>query len=172
MVTLNDAFPSKYLKATDLAEPVIATIKLAELEKIRKASTAKKCTKVVCYFAKKLKPLPLNRTNFESVGDICGSYDSDDFPGTKIELYATKTSMNGKVMDCVRIRAPGAMEKPKKAAKGSNEKPGDDPIDEMPRSSRSRWAMLSAALKLASAGLCTFSRAVLLQRHRQRRTAV
>ena len=30
MVTLSDAFPSKYLKATDLPDPVIATIKLAE----------------------------------------------------------------------------------------------------------------------------------------------
>jgi hypothetical protein len=32
--------------------------------------------------------------------------------------------MNGKVMDCVRIRAPGAIEKPKKAAAdGEDEKP-------------------------------------------------
>jgi hypothetical protein len=130
MVTLNDAFPSKYLKASDVTEPVIATIKLAELEKI-KGFDGKETAKVVLYFAKKLKPLPLNRTNFESVGDICGSYDSDDFPGTKIELYATKTSMNGKVMDCVRIRAPGAMEKPKKAAKDAG-KSSDGPVDELP----------------------------------------
>jgi hypothetical protein len=113
MVTLSDAFPSKYLKAADLAEPTVATIKLAELEQI-KGFDGKSQSKVVLYFAKKLKPLPLNRTNFESVGDICGDYDSDNFPGTKIELYATTTTMNGKVMDCVRIRAPGAVEKPKK----------------------------------------------------------
>jgi hypothetical protein len=134
MVTLNDAFPSKYLKATDLAEPVVATIKLAELEHI-KGFDGKEQAKVVLYFAKKLKPLPLNRTNFESVGDICGSYDSDDFTGTKIELYATKTSMNGKVMDCVRIRAPGVTEKRKKPAKSdSTEKPSlrDEMNDEIP----------------------------------------
>jgi hypothetical protein len=130
MVTLNDAFPSKYLKATDLAEPVIATIKLAELERI-KGFDGKEQPKVVLYFAKKLKPLPLNRTNFESIGDICGSYDSDDFVGTKIELYATTTAMNGKTMACVRVRAPGAMEKPKKATKSSgDDKP--DMNDEMP----------------------------------------
>jgi hypothetical protein len=129
MVTLNDAFPSKYLKATDLAEPAIATIKLAELERI-KGFDGKEQPKVVLYFAKKLKPLPLNRTNFESVGDICGSYDSDDFPGTKIELYATKTSMNGKVMDCVRIRPPGAVEKPKRAKPEPEAKPDYD--DEIP----------------------------------------
>jgi hypothetical protein len=124
MTKLAEAFPSKHLKPVDLADgPVVATIKLAELERM-KGFDGKEVPKVVLYFTKKLKPLPLNRTNFESVMDICGSDDSDDFPGTKIEVYATKTSMNGKVMDCVRIRAPGAIEKPKKvAADGEDEKP-------------------------------------------------
>jgi hypothetical protein len=134
MVTVNDAFPSKYLKATDLAEPVIATIKLAELEQI-KGFDGKEQSKVVLYFAKKLKPLPLNRTNFESIMDICGSADSDDFPGTKIELYATTTAMNGKVMDCVRIRPSGGMEKPKKTAKSNNAEKqslADELDDEIP----------------------------------------
>jgi hypothetical protein len=120
MVTLSDAFPSKYLKAADLTEPVVATVKVAELERI-KGFDGKETSKVVLYFAKKLKPLPLNRTNFESVMDICGSAESDDFPGAKIELYATTTQMNGKIMDCVRIRAPGATEKPKKAASADAE---------------------------------------------------
>jgi hypothetical protein len=124
MTKLAEAFPSKHLKPVDLADgPVVATIKLAELERM-KGFDGKEVPKVVLYFTKKLKPLPLNRTNFEAVMDICGSDDSDDFPGTKIEVYATKTSMNGKVMDCVRIRAPGAIEKPKKAtADGEDEKP-------------------------------------------------
>ena len=124
MVTMSEAFPSKYLKASDLADgPVVAAVKVAALEQI-KGFNGQETTKPVLYFAKKLKPLPLNRTNFESVMDICGSDDSDNFPGTKIELYASKTSMNGRVMDCVRIRAPGAGEKPKKAVvKDDDEKP-------------------------------------------------
>lgn len=121
MTKLSEAFPSKFLKATDLTDgPVVATIKLAELERI-KGFDGKEVAKVVLYFAKKLKPLPLNRTNFEAVMAICGSDDSDDFPGVKIEVYATKTSMNGKVMDCVRIRAPG--EKTKKPATGDDDTP-------------------------------------------------
>src|SRR5271169_3429736 len=124
MVTLSDAFPSKFLKATDLPEPVVATIKVVALENI-KGFDGKEQPKVVLYFAKRLKPLPLNRTNFESVGDICGGFDSDDFPGTKIELYRSKTSMNGKVLDCVRVRPPGelAPEKPKRPKSGNAEKP-------------------------------------------------
>jgi hypothetical protein len=126
MTKLADAFPSKFLKAADLNDgPIIATIKLAELEQI-KGFDGREKSKVVLYFTKKLKPLPLNRTNFEAVMDICGSDDSDDFIGVKVEAYATKTSMNGKVMDCVRLRAPDTAEKtkPKKAApKDDDEKP-------------------------------------------------
>jgi hypothetical protein len=80
MTKLAEAFPSKHLKPVDLADgPVVATIKLAELERM-KGFDGKEVPKVVLYFTKKLKPLPLNRTNFEAVMDICGSDDSDDFP--------------------------------------------------------------------------------------------
>jgi hypothetical protein len=134
MVTLNDAFPSKYLKAADLADgPVVATIKLAELEKV-KGFDGKETPKVVVYFAKKLKPLILNRTNFEAICDICGSYDSEDFPGTKAEVFAQKVSGPNGIVDGVRIRAPGAGEKPKKkvAKSGNAENPGDGMDDDIP----------------------------------------
>jgi hypothetical protein len=105
MVTLSDAFPSKYLKAADLAGgPVVAIIKLAVLEKINgfdRTETAK----VIVYFTKKLKPLILNRTNFEAIGDICGSYDSDDFPGTKIELFS-QCAFNGCLGKHTAYRVP------------------------------------------------------------------
>jgi hypothetical protein len=122
---LSEAFPSKYLKPVDVSEPTIATIKLAEEENI-KGLDGKEQRKVVLYFGKKLKPLPLNRTNFESVMDICGSDDSADFPGTKIELFTMKVQGPNGITDGVRIRAPNAMEKakPKKAAaKGDGQKP-------------------------------------------------
>jgi hypothetical protein len=125
MVTLSDAFPSKYLKAADLKDgPVVATIKLAELEKI-KGFDGKEAAKVVVYLAKKLKPLILNRTNFEAIGDICGSFHSDDFGGTKIELFAQKVSGPNGIVDGVRIRPPRQMElvpepKKKKPAKGDS----------------------------------------------------
>jgi hypothetical protein len=100
-----------------------------------KGFDGKETAKVIVYFTKKLKPLILNRTNFESVGDICGSFESDDFPGTKIELFAQKVSGPNGIVDGVRVRPPGAVEKPKKAAKsGSVEKQSlaDEPDDEIP----------------------------------------
>jgi hypothetical protein len=125
---LSEAFPSKYLKSVDVPEPTIATIKLAEEENI-KGLDGREQRKVVLYFAKKLKPLPLNRCNFESVMDICGSDDSTDFPGTKIELFTMKVQGPNGITDGVRIRAPGAVEKakPRKAApKDDNDKPPFD----------------------------------------------
>lgn len=126
MVKLAEAFPGKWLKPDDVDPPVVSTVKAAIEEDI-KGLDGKEQKKVVLYFAKKPKPLPLNRTNFESVMDICGSDDSDDFPGTKIELFKQPNvrGPNG-LTDGVRIRAPGAAEKQKlkKAApKDDDEKP-------------------------------------------------
>jgi hypothetical protein len=122
---LSEAFPSKYLGAADVSEPIKTKIKLAEEENI-KGRDGREQTMVVLYFPKKLKPLPLNKTNFESVMDICGSDDSADFPGTEIELFSMKVQGPSGITDGVRIRAPGALEKakPKKTAtNGDGDKP-------------------------------------------------
>ena len=116
MVTASDAFPSKYLKATDLNDgPAVVTIKLAELERI-KGFDGKEQPKVVVYFAKKYKPLILNRTNFDAITDIADSGETDDWVGTRIELFTTQVTFNGKTADGVRVRKPGAEQKSKKAA--------------------------------------------------------
>jgi hypothetical protein len=125
---LSQAFPSKYLKPIDIPEPTVATIKLAADENI-KGLDGKEQHKVVLYFSKKLRPLPLNRVNFESVMDICGSDDSVNFAGVKIELFKTKVQGPNGITDGVRIRAPGTEKaKSKKAApNGNDEKP---PLDD------------------------------------------
>jgi hypothetical protein len=126
---LSDAFPSKYLKPINVPEPTVATIKTAAEENI-KGLDGKEQRKIVLYFSKKLPPLPLNRTNFESIMDICGSDDSDDFHGTKIELFVTKVQGPNGMTDGVRIRAPGVTgkAKPKKAAPNGNEPPFNDEV--------------------------------------------
>jgi hypothetical protein len=116
MVTFSDAFPSRYLKASDLEDgPATATVKLAELTNI-KGFDGRETAKVVVYFAQKFKPLPLNRTNYESLSDIAGSDETDNWPGTRVELFVTQVSMNGKVHDGVRMRSPGLPAGKKKPA--------------------------------------------------------
>jgi hypothetical protein len=110
-----EIFPSKYLKASDLNNPIVVTIDNAPLE-VLKNPEGKEQSKVVLYFRGAKKALPLNVTNWDAVAAICGA-DTDEWPGGRIELYADTTRMGGKNVDCIRVRAPRQREQaPPKAA--------------------------------------------------------
>jgi hypothetical protein len=100
----DEIFPSKYLKASDLNKPIVVTIDSALME-VLKNPEGKEQSKVVLYFRGAKKALPLNVTNWDAVAAICGE-DTDDWPSGRIELYADKTRMGGKTVDCIRVRAP------------------------------------------------------------------
>jgi hypothetical protein len=117
----DDVFPSKYLRASNLdGKPITVTIERSPIETLKNPD-GKEDTKTVLYFVGAKKMLPLNRTNWDSVAEITGEDDSDNWPGHKLELYPTKTEMKGKTVDCIRIRAPAQLElkksKPKAAPK-------------------------------------------------------
>lgn len=70
--------------------------------------------KLVARFVGKDKGLVLNRTNADSIAEIAGSEDTDDWHGVQVVLYPDKTKFGGKTVDCIRVRAPQAA-KPKPA---------------------------------------------------------
>jgi hypothetical protein len=110
-------FPSTFLKAADLGVTrPIGTIERIEEEPV---GTGKDQTiKPICYFAEaRLKPLVLNRINSETIEEIAGTDDIELWPGTRIQLYATKTEFGGKRVDCVRLQAPPARPVAKPAGK-------------------------------------------------------
>ena len=114
MVTKSEAFPSKWLIPADLdGGSAVVTIKVAALEPMKDFNGAD-TKKVVTYFPSKYKPLPLNLTNFNSVADIAGSDETDDWEGTKIELFVTQETVKGKLTDVIRIRKPGGVVTKKK----------------------------------------------------------
>jgi hypothetical protein len=100
----DEIFPSKYLKASDLSKPIVVTIDTAPLE-VLKNPEGREQHKTVLYFKGAKKALPLNVSNWDTVAEICGE-DTDDWPGGRIEPYATKTQMGGKMVDCIRVREP------------------------------------------------------------------
>ena len=59
------------------------------------------------------KALPLNMTNWDSVAEITGEGDTARWPGHALELYPTTTTMQGKTVPCIRIRAHAQRELPK-----------------------------------------------------------
>lgn len=104
MANIDDAFPSKYIKASDLKglEPVVA-IDRVDYELVGQ----QKDRKAVVYFKGKEKGLVLNKTNAMKIVQLSGSGDTDDWGGFKVKLYGTETQFQGEMVDCIRIKAAG-----------------------------------------------------------------
>jgi hypothetical protein len=121
MVTRSEAFPSKYLTASDLP-PRGKKFKIAKLQLERVGLDQKE--KYVLFFRSEDKQQILNITNWDAIAEFCGA-DSDTWTGKHIVLYPDKTTFGGKTVDCIRVRRP----KPPQAtpvAKQSEPKPPAD----------------------------------------------
>jgi hypothetical protein len=95
------AFPGQYLKAADLqGRRVQVTIDHVAMEDIGGDN------KPVLHFKGKDRGLVLNKTNSNSVWGITGSEEMDEWGGTAITLYQSKTEFQGKKVDCIRIDPP------------------------------------------------------------------
>jgi len=106
-VKIGAAFPGQYIKAADLqGKRVQVTIDRVEMEDIGGE------TKPVLHFRGKERGLVLNKTNANAVWGINGSDDTDDWSGTTIILYPSKTDFQGKRVDCIRVDPPDAQAKP------------------------------------------------------------
>lgn len=99
MAKLNEAFPSKYLKAPDLNKRrMIVTIDFVAQEKINDD------TPFIMHFKEEIKPLILNKTNFEMTAMLLQLEDSDDWGGHQIILRPDRTkNPQGQVVDCIRV---------------------------------------------------------------------
>jgi hypothetical protein len=108
MATKLDRFPKKCFNAEGLkaSGPVVLEIEEERLEDIIDPKTGRAVEKSVIAFIDTEQKLVLNATNWDLIVDITGSSDSHDWPGHKIELYADRTRMAGKLVDCVRVRRP------------------------------------------------------------------
>jgi hypothetical protein len=132
MAKRNEIFPSKYLKASDLAgKPLVVEVEQAPTETLGSGSDTEK--KTVLHFRNGVKPQPLNMTNWDAVAAIAGD-DTKDWPGHRLELYPTTTELKGKVVDCIRIRAPQQKERNPKGPEvpPKNEDRNDDMDDDIP----------------------------------------
>ncbi len=104
-MNINDAFPSNYLKASDLgeAQPVV-TIDRVEVEPVGRG----KEMKPVLYFTGKQKGMVLNKTNSKKIAEIASSPDTDDWHGVAVKLFATEVDFQGETVEAIRIKAAAA----------------------------------------------------------------
>jgi hypothetical protein len=94
----NDVFTSKFLKSADVkTKQRIAVISHLEIETVGQD----KRDKPVLYFEDGVKPMVVNRTNFEELEAAFG--DSDEWPGQKVKIFCAPTSYQGKRVDGIRV---------------------------------------------------------------------
>ena len=105
MANINDAFPSNYLKASDLKgqQPTV-TIQRVEFEPVGQ----KKEMKPVLYFVGKEKGMVLNKTNSKTIVSLTGSPETSDWDGFAIKLYTAHVEFQGEPVESIRIKAAGA----------------------------------------------------------------
>lgn len=105
-MNIGSAFPSKYLKASDIPESQFVTVQInhVEIENVA-GSGDPEDDKPVLYFIGKQKGMVLNKTNSNAISTAYG-YETDDWQGKTVQLYATETEFQGKRVPCLRVKVP------------------------------------------------------------------
>ena len=98
---LSQLFPSKYAKAADISRPLQLTIARVALEQMQDGNQ-----KPVLYFERTKKGIVCNRTNARTVALLAKSQDTDDWAGTKVEVFTELVGFRGDVVQAIRFRAP------------------------------------------------------------------
>ena len=119
MPSVNDSYPSKYLKASDLNDtPLTLQISDVSEETVGQGDQAEK--KLVCYFRGEEKGMVLNKTNATTIADQLGD-ETDDWIGQSITLFPTQVDFGGRQVEAIRVKKRSA-----KPAKTDRRKP--DPL--------------------------------------------
>jgi hypothetical protein len=103
---VGDAFPSTYLKQSDLAgKRVLVTIDRVEVEDVGQGQDQER--KPVVYFKKAEKGMVLNRVNADEITSIVGDDETDRWTGHKVVLYVDPHVMfGGKKVGGIRVAPP------------------------------------------------------------------
>jgi hypothetical protein len=100
------AFPSRYLQVSDLEDgPLVATIKRVSAENVGTGDDAE--LKLVVHFEESsIKSLVLNLTRAEAIESLAGNPDTEQWPGTRVQLVRGQTRYQGKKVGCITVEAP------------------------------------------------------------------
>ena len=102
-MNINQAFPSKFLKASDLNDTALnVTIKGVKMETVAQDGDIKP----VVYFDGYAKGLVLNKTNTRKIIAIAGTSETDEWTGKVVQIYPTETEFAGETVECIRVREP------------------------------------------------------------------
>lgn len=101
-MNIDSAFPSKYMKASDLPEETVVpfTIEDIKMEKIGREEQVKP----VIYFKDQDKGFVCNKTNANTIAKAVGSRDTDEWLGKTIRLYSTEVQFGDEMVESIRVK--------------------------------------------------------------------
>lgn len=104
----SEAFPSDYLKASDINETLNVTIESVEMVEIGQGRD--KESKLLIKFVGQDKGLICNKTNAGTIEKITGTDETDEWVGKNITLCAREVEFQGDMVMAIRVslKAPGA----------------------------------------------------------------
>jgi hypothetical protein len=123
-MNIEESFPSKYLKASDLKNSKI-TVKMDRVER----ETLGDDTKVILYFQGKEKGLVLNVTNKNMIVDTYGP-ETDEWVGQPIVLYEAMVQYQSKMVPAIRIMGPPKVRPAKPAERAQDDPRGNDDMND------------------------------------------
>lgn len=101
---VTDLCPSPHLEALDVGDELgdakTVTMKSVEIKTVG----ADQVRKGVLYLEEFDRGLVLNKTNSRAIADLFGA-DTTEWIGKKLDLYRSETSLDGKIVPCIRVRA-------------------------------------------------------------------
>lgn len=108
---IESAFPSKYIKASDLQgkTPTVVIARVV-IEEVGKEKDRKPCI----YFQGKEKGIVLNKTNSTNISTAYGR-DTDSWTGKPVILFTAWVDMDGRSVEAIRIR-PASAQQPQQQA--------------------------------------------------------
>jgi hypothetical protein len=101
---LKDAFPSRFLKADDFAEPRLLTISKVTAETVKNDDG--ESTKACLWFEESEQGMIVNKTNWVALVNITGHDDSDDWMGAQVVLAREVVAFGGRMVPAIRVKRP------------------------------------------------------------------
>lgn len=108
-------FDRDYIGAWDLqGKDVTVTISRVQAGELT-AQGGRKSKKPIIWFEGREKGLVLNKTNAKTIAAMYGT-DTTEWPGKRITMFPTTTTMGSDTVDCIRVRPQVPPAAGKKAA--------------------------------------------------------
>lgn len=106
---LNDLYPSKYLKASDLGDAIVTVeISKVTMEEVGQEKEQRPCI----WFKGKTKGFICNKTNANTIAKVLMSQDTDGWLGGRIQIYATEVQFGNEMVMAIRVKLRPPVAKP------------------------------------------------------------